>query len=72
MIINSDLDLEKKTSTHLALISLIDKLSSAMDQVDKVIGIFLEFSKTFGTVDHNILLLKLAHFGIRKNNLRLV
>ena len=55
----------KKYSTHLALISLIDKLSSAMDQGDKVIGIFLDFSKAFDTVDHNILLLKLEHYGIR-------
>ena len=55
----------KKNSTHLALISLIDKLSSAMDQGDKVIGIFLDFSKAFDTADHNILLLKLEHYGIR-------
>ena len=47
------------------MISLIDKLSSAMDQGNKVIGIFLDFSKAFDTVDHNILLLKLEHYGIR-------
>ena len=68
MIINSDFDLEKNT-IHMALISLIDKLSSAMDQVDKVIGIFLDFSKIFGTIDHNILLLKLGHYGIRGTDL---
>ena len=46
------------------LISLIDKSLSAMDQGDKVIAIFLDFSKAFDTVDHNILLLKLEHYGI--------
>ena len=57
--------LRKKYSTRLALISLIDNLSSAMDQGDKVIDIFLDFSKAFDTVDHDILLLKLGHYGIR-------
>ena len=55
----------EKYATHMALISLADKISSALDQGKNVIGIFLDFSKAFDTVDHSILLLKLEHYGIR-------
>ena len=49
---------QKGKSTHMALITLIDKISEALDQGELVIGIFLDFSKAFDTVDHGILLKK--------------
>ena len=55
----------EKHSSYMALITLVDHLSEALERGDTVIGLFLDFSKAFDTVDHDILLLKLNHYGIR-------
>ena len=45
--------------TNTAMIILIDKIVSALDNSDSIIGVFLDFSKAFDTVDHTIILKKL-------------
>ena len=40
------------------MVILIEKISEALDRGDSVIGVFLDFSKAFDTVDHKILLQK--------------
>ena len=54
-----------KHSPNLAMIYLIDKISNALQNGDLVLGLFLDFSKAFDTVDHDILLHKLEFYGIR-------
>ena len=42
-------------STNQTLIVLLDKITAALDNGDSVLGVFLDFSKAFDTVDHRIL-----------------
>lgn len=52
-------------SPDLALLLLIDKISDALENGECVIGLFLDFSNAFNTVNHDILLKKMEHYGIR-------
>ena len=36
-----------------------------MDQPEATVGVFLDLSKPFNTLDHQILFTKLEHYGIR-------
>ena len=57
----------KGHSTQQALITLVHKLTKALDIGDHVIGVYLDLKKAFDTVDHDILLRKLYKYGIRGN-----
>ena len=46
-------------------LALIDSISSAFDRREHAIGVFLDLSKTFDTVNHVILFDELEHYGIR-------
>ena len=55
----------KKSLTHMALLTFIDKVTQAIENGEYDTSVFLDFSKTFDTIDHTILLDKLDHYGIR-------
>ena len=52
-------------STVHAVLSIIDKVQKAIEDREHSCGIFLDFSKAFDTVNHEILLTKLEFYGIR-------
>ena len=54
-----------KLSTNHALTDITNRIQEACDNGQRVCGIYLDFKKTFDTVNHNILPDKLAHCGVR-------
>ena len=55
----------KNYSTTHVLIHLINRISLAIDPRETTVGVFLDLSKAFDTLDHQILFTKLEHYGIR-------
>ena len=56
---------QKDKSTTLAILDLYTKLVENIEGKRFSCCIFLDFSKAFDTVNHNVLLDKLEHYGIR-------
>jgi len=52
-------------STDYAILSIIDKIQQAIDKREFSCGIFLDMSKAFDTVNHQILIAKLNRYGFR-------
>ena len=56
----------KKHSTELAALETVDILLNKLDNKQTPAAIFIELSKAFDTIDHQILLNKLSYYGIKK------
>ena len=67
----SQYGLRKEHSTELAVLELVDRITQHLDKGTTPINVYLDLSKAFDTLDHNILLHKLKYYGIEGTALRL-
>jgi hypothetical protein len=66
--INSDS--EKKHSTVMTLLKVIDQILKGLDRRDAVAAIYLHLQRTLDTVDSSMLLQKINNHGIRGSILK--
>src|SRR6218665_220383 len=65
VLYNKQFGFRKNHSTTFAIVEVVDKISEAMDRRQMTVGVFLDLSKAFDTIRHEILWAKLDHYGIR-------
>ena len=63
---------EKNHSTGHAINYYVHKIISELQQCNHFIGIFIDLSKAFDTIDHSKLITKLEHYEIRGMSLDLL
>jgi hypothetical protein len=59
-------------STELAAAELVDRIFMDLDKGETPISIFLDLSKAFDTIDHEILINKLQYYGFENSSLLLI
>ena len=61
---------QKGHSTEHAIPQLVDQISNSFEKNLFTLGVFIDLSKAFNTVDHNIFICKLKNYGVLGNSLK--
>ena len=62
----------KGYSAQFALVSLIEKFKTTLDRKGYAGAIFMDLSKAFDTINHELLIAKLHAYGVDKRSLDLI
>lgn len=54
-----------RKSTSLAVMELAEHISTAIDNEEYTVGVFIDLKKAFDTIDHCLLLKKLEKYGVK-------
>ena len=65
IITDSQFGFMEGKSTEDAIVAFTHNILKSFDEKHYTVGVFLDLSKAFDTVDHGILLYKLDHYGVR-------
>ena len=66
ILVKNQYGFREKRSTYMALLQIVDDIFSELDTKNNSIGVFIDLSKAFDTIDHKLLIKKLSHYGIRE------
>ena len=69
ILYNKQFGFQKQHSTEHAIIQLTNEILNSFEQNLLTLGVFIDLSKAFDTVDHSILITKLDHYGIKGKTL---
>lgn len=65
IIISNQYGFRAKHSTYMAVLDFYDKVSKAIENKLVSVGVFIDLQKAFDSLNHDILISKLEHYGIR-------
>ena len=70
--ITSSLVFRNNIQLTIAIVHLVNEILKSFENNCYTLGVFIDLTKAFDTVDHNIVLKKLLHYGVRGNTLKLL
>ena len=70
LLLHKQFSFRKSHSTDHALTELINSIYDSFNQNKYTLEVFIDLSKAFDTVDHNILIDKSNLYGIKNNSLK--
>ena len=68
LLFDKQFGFQLNNSKENAILQLVNNISSSFRRGEYSLGIFIDLSKAFNVVDHEIWISKLEHYGIKGKN----